>query len=89
MRRLVGKRMIVSKQDMTILAESSSSMEKREGQWNIYWKKVRGGIEAVWGSPIAKLLSGMCSALIHCLPSAKPSLRVCLGLPLNMYVPAG
>jgi hypothetical protein len=81
--------MIVSKQDMMILAERSSSMEKGEGQWNMYWEKVRGNIEAVWGSPIARLLSGMCLALIHCLPSAKPSLRVCLRLPLNIYVPAG
>lgn len=56
MRSLVGKRMIVSKQKMMILAERSSSMEKRECQWNMYWKKVLGNIEAIWGSPIAKLL---------------------------------
>jgi hypothetical protein len=29
MRRLVGKRMIVNKQDVVILAERSSSMEKK------------------------------------------------------------
>jgi hypothetical protein len=93
MRRLVGKRMIVSKQDMVILAERSSSMGKKGEVNGICIGRRCEGILKPFGGPQLQNFSQACaqpSYIVSHLPNpvSEPAC-VCLHLLQNIYVPPG
>jgi hypothetical protein len=96
MRKLVGKRMIVSKQDMVILAERSSEILEhgKKGEVNgICIGRRCEGILKPFGGPQLQKFSQACaqpSYIVSHLPNpvSEPAC-VCLRLLLNIYVPAG